>query len=56
MLGRNSLLKVGEALPQAAYRICECPISGRTEGYVGRGPGHPYLMGDNNPWEGVKTR
>jgi len=46
MLRRNSLLRGGEALAQAAQRGYGCPMGG-TQGQVGWGPGQPELGGGN---------
>ena len=35
----------GEALAQAAWRTCGCPISGGAQIQVGWGPGQPELVG-----------
>jgi len=33
-----------EALAQAAWRSCGCPLSGRAQGQAGRGWEHPALV------------
>jgi len=50
MLGRNSSLRGGDALAQAAQRSCGCPIPGGIHGW---GRGQPELVSWS--WVGFKA-